>query len=82
MSHPYESAAVRILDWLHHAERDLVGATVATFNGEAGTVQAVRLDEHHGLCFTVDDPDPRVIGRDFNGPKRRYYPVSTIRMKS
>ena len=26
-----QSAAVRILDWLHQAERDLVGKSVSTF---------------------------------------------------
>lgn len=80
MSHVYEKAALHILDWLHHAERDLMGKTIATFNGEAGAVQAVKLDEHHGLCFTIDDP---VSGFDEIecGVTRRYYPVSTIKSK-
>lgn len=34
MSHIYEQAALRILDWLHHAERDLIGKAVVTFNAE------------------------------------------------
>jgi hypothetical protein len=72
MSHVYETAAVRILDWLHHAERDLTGKAVLTFNGEAGTVRAIQLDEHHGLCFTIDEPN-------IQGHGRRYYPVSTIK---
>lgn len=73
MSYAYETAAVEILRWLHHAERDLVDRTVATMNGEAGTVRAVKLDEHHGLCFTLDEPS-------ING--RRFYPVSTIKLRS
>lgn len=72
MSHVYETAAVRILDWLHHAERDLIGKSALTFNGEAGTVRAIKLDEHHGLCFTIDEPN-------IQGHGRRYYPVSTIK---
>lgn len=71
-------AAINILEWLHKAERDLVDARIATFSGEAGTVRAVRLDEHHGLCFTFD---ATASGGD---PERyrRYFPVSTIRHKS
>lgn len=78
MSHPYEQAAVRILDWFHRAEADLVGKAVVTFNGEAGTVIEIKLDESHGLCFTIDDP---VSGFDEIevGIKRRWYPVATIK---
>lgn len=81
MSHVYERAATRIIDWLHHAERDLLGRAVATFNGEAGTVKDVKLDNHHGICFTIDEP---VSGFDEIecGIIRRWYPVSTIRMKA
>ncbi len=75
MSHVYENAALRILDWLHQAERDLIGAPVVTFNGEAGTVKAIKLDEHHGLCFTIDEPVGVI------DDCRRFYPVSTIRQK-
>jgi hypothetical protein len=72
MSHVYETAAIRIVDWLHHAERDLLGATVMTFNGETGTVTAIKLDDHHGLYFTLDAP---IQGS-------RWWPVSTIRLKT
>lgn len=75
MSHPYESATVHILDWLHHAERDLIGAPIVTFNGEAGTVRRVKLDDHHGLCFTFDKRKPNSTF------SRRWYPVSTIKFK-
>ena len=76
MSHPYESAVVRIIDWLHHAERDLIGSTVATFNGDAGIVRGVKLDDHHGLCFTFsDDHGPLALTQRF------WYPVSTIKFK-
>lgn len=70
-----QEAAVAIMEWLHRAEEDLVGSTIATFNGEAGTVHALKLDEHHGLCFTIDETPglPKL---------RRFYPVSTIRMRS
>jgi hypothetical protein len=70
MPHVYENAAVEILDWYHRAERDLLDHPIVTFNGEAGTVRAVKLDPLHGLCFTVDDPH---LGYE------RFYPVSTIR---
>jgi hypothetical protein len=75
MSHVYEDAAIRIMDWFHHAERDLIGSPVVTFSGETGTVRELKLDEHHGLCFTID----------MQGPARwfpiRWYPVSTIKHK-
>lgn len=76
-AHVYESAVVRILDWYHHAERDLVGKVIATFNGETGTVRALKLDEHHGLCFTIDEHQ----GHHWHGgkPPLRWYPVSTIK---
>ena len=79
MSHVYEKAALHILDWLHHAERDLVGKAISTFNGEVGAVQAVKLDANHGLCFTIDR-DPHRIFRDALGPVR-WYPISTIKQK-
>lgn len=72
MPHEYENAVVGILDWLHRAEVDLLGHPIVTFNGEAGTVRAVQLDELHGLCFTIDDPN-------LQGHGRRYYPVATIK---
>lgn len=70
-------AALAIMEWFHKAEDDLVGSPVQTFNGETGTVREIKLDEHHGLCFTTDKPG-------YAGPlnARRFYPVSTIRMKS
>lgn len=70
--HVHEEAATRILKWLHRAETSLIGVTVVTFNGESGAVQAIKLDEHHGLCFTFDNADDNA----------HFYPVSTIRMKS
>jgi hypothetical protein len=72
VAHVYETAAIRIVDWLHHAERDLIGKVIATFNGETGKVLGVRVDDHHGLCFTIDPAeDPTIV--------RRWYPVSTIK---
>lgn len=80
MSHVFHSAAVRILDWLHHAERDLVRASVITMTGDKGVVKEVRLDDLHGVCFTFDDP---VSGFDEVecGMVRNWRPVSTIRTK-
>jgi hypothetical protein len=75
MTHVYERAVIKILDWLHLAERELVGNVIATFNGETGKVLAVRLDDHHGLCFTIDDPDMNEDGL----LSQRWYPVSTIK---
>jgi hypothetical protein len=71
VSHVYEDAAIRIMDWFHHAERDLVGKVVATFGGETGTVLALKLDDHHALCFTLDVGGPET--------PRRWFPVSTIK---
>lgn len=71
MSYVYENATVRILDWLHLAERDLIGSTITTFGNETGIVRSVKLDEYHGLCFTMN--------RAFH--RRRWYPVSTIKIK-
>lgn len=71
MPHVYENAASGILKWFVEAEDDLLGHTIVTFNGEAGTVQDMKLDEHHGLCFTLD-PIEDSVGR-------RYYPVATIK---
>ena len=78
MTFAYEKAALRIMSYLHVAEDDLVGTTVQTFNGEAGMCKDVKLDDHHGLCFTLDDP----VRENGHGGARRWYPVSTIRMKS
>jgi len=75
-AHMYEKAVVSILEWLHLAEEDLVGSIVQTFNGEAGACKGLCLDEAHGLCFTLDDPAHP------GGVSPRWFPVSTIRMKS
>lgn len=75
MTHVYERAVVKILDWLHLAERELVGSVVATFNGETGKVLALKLDDHHGLCFTID-PESDIR---YAASSRRWYPVSTIK---
>lgn len=72
----HEDAATKILEWLHRAERALVGKVIATFNGETGEVRDIRLDEHHGLCFTLDDPER---GDADGALPQRWYPVSTIK---
>jgi hypothetical protein len=69
----YERAALAILEWLHRAEQDLIGRTVVTFNGETGDVRELMLSDHHGLCFTFDPPV------EFG---RRFYPVSTIKLRN
>ena len=76
-AHMYEKAVVSILQWLHLAEDDLVGYVVQTFNGEAGDIKGLQLDDDHGLCFTFDDPVAAELGM-----RQRWFPVSTIRMKS
>lgn len=80
MSHACQRAAVRILDWFHHAESDLLNARVITMTGDTGVVKEIRLDDFHGVCFTFDDP---VSGFDEIecGVQRRWRPVSTIRQK-
>jgi hypothetical protein len=79
MSYVYENAAIRIVDWFHRAEHDLIGAPITTSGGETGVVKDIALDEHHGLCFTLDDP---ISGFDAEcGVSRRWAPVSTIKRK-
>ncbi len=75
MSHVYEKAATKVMEWLHLAERDLLGRTIATFNGEAGTVRHLALDDHHGICFSFEEPPPVQ-----NGHTQKFYPVSTIKL--
>jgi hypothetical protein len=70
----YEDATIHILDWFHHAERDLEGAIVETLEGKRGTVQEVKLDSQHGLKFTFDPPRKA-------DHHRRWRPVSTIKKK-
>lgn len=76
MSYICHRAAVHIIDWFHRAETDLLSVPVVTFNGEAGTVKELKLDEAHGLCFTMDDKPPGV-----EPDRRRFYPVATIRKR-
>lgn len=74
----FERAATTIMHWLHIAEQDLLGHTIATFNGETGTVVELKLDEHHGLCFTCDEP-LHSIDMVEGGRSRKWYPTSTIK---
>lgn len=78
MPHVYETAAVEILDWYHRAEQDLIGHPVVTFGGEAGTVKAVKFDEHHGLCFSLEDP-VNFFDQMERGLRQRFWPVATIK---
>jgi hypothetical protein len=80
-AHMYEKAVVSILQWLHLAEDDLVGHVVQTFNGEAGDIKGLQLDDDHGLCFTFDDPVHPFDAVE-RGMRQRWFPVSTIRMMS
>lgn len=77
MSYVYEQAARRIMEWFHQAERDLIGKAIVRASGQAGVVKAIKLDEHHGLCFTLEDPLPSYS----HGEEPQFYPVSTIRSK-
>lgn len=77
----YEKAATSIMTWFHLAEDDLVGHAVTTTSGLAGTVKAIKLDEHHGLCFTLDEE--RIIsGGQFPdvAGARTWWPVSIIKL--
>ena len=80
MSHVYENAATRIIDWLHHAERDLIGSTVTTFSGDSGVITGIRLDDHHGICFSLEAEPHKVFRSTLPGV--RWRPVSTIARKS
>lgn len=74
----YEKAAATILVWLHLAEDDLVGHTLTTVSGEIGTCTAIKLDDHHALCFTFSE-NPTLVFRDKLEPVR-WWPVSTIKI--
>lgn len=76
----HDIIATRVIAMLHQAESHLVGRPVVTFNGKTGICKGVRLDDNHGLCFTCDEQH----GHRWHGgkPELRWYPVSTIRMKS
>ncbi|MEO6382427.1 MAG: hypothetical protein ABIO35_10620 [Nitrobacter sp.] len=67
--HLHERAAVQIIEWLHRAERDLIGRVAATFAGETGTISTVTVSQEHGLCF------------GFEGRPERW-PVSTIKHRA
>lgn len=79
MSYVCHSAAFNILEWLHRAEADLVGKRVQTFGGAIGEVKDVRLDDDHGLCFTFDEKIDAFVAVELN-KRRRYFPVSAIRL--
>jgi len=73
----YEKAAIAITKWLHLAEEDLVHHSVTTTSGLAGEVKAVRLDDLHGLCFTLEDePQPLPAEQTI----RYWWPVSVIKL--
>jgi hypothetical protein len=76
-----QSAAIRVLDWLVHAERDLINAEVITTSGDSGVVRGVRLDDLHGVCFTFDEP-PVSFDIVELGALRNWKPVSIIRSKA
>ncbi len=48
-----EIHALSILVSLEEASTELVGKAVVLSNGYAGTVEAVSLDEHHGLRISI-----------------------------
>jgi hypothetical protein len=64
----HEKAAQAVMVWLHMAEDDLIGHEILTTTGESGICRGVRLDDFHGLCFTLDE-----------GDGKRWSPVSTIK---
>lgn len=73
----YERAATAIIHWFHLAEEDLVGHTLITMSGDTGTCRAIRLDDLHGLCFTLD---AEASGHADPDHYRRWSPVSTIKV--
>lgn len=64
----HERAAYAILEWLAKAEANLVGKVASTHDGHTGSVEDLKLDGQHGLCFRFADDVPD-----------RYHPTSTIR---
>lgn len=69
----YEKAAIAIGHWFHLAEEDLVGHTVTTTSGLAGEVKAIKLNELHGLCFTLDEAR-------LSGEHQDWWPVAIIKL--
>jgi hypothetical protein len=59
--------ATTILGELEHVQAELIGNAVMLADGKAGTVEAVWLDESHGLRISI-------IGHDGR------WPISTIRL--
>lgn len=49
-----QTAAAKILIMFQEVESVLVGKRVARFNGDFGTVNALHLDEEHGLRFSIE----------------------------
>ena len=45
--------ASTILDAFEHAQSELIGKAVILTDGKAGTVEAVWLDEFHGLRISI-----------------------------
>ncbi len=71
MSYPHETAATAILAQLHEAEEGLERCEVVTVQGVRGVVRRVKLHDHHGLVFTMEDHHAHT--------ERRWFPVALIR---
>lgn len=72
---PWSTPATVIMKAFHDAEDLLLGATAARFNGETGTVAALKLDPDHGLCFAFSSDRASYRANQ----ARVYWPVSTIK---
>lgn len=71
MTYPHERAATTILSSLHMAEEGLEGCEVITTSGVRGRVQRVKLHDHHGLVFTIEEHQAHT--------ERKWFPVALIR---
>jgi hypothetical protein len=71
MSYPHEIAANMILSNLHLAEAGLEGREIVTVTGLRGIVRRVKLHDHHGLVFTIEEHHAHT--------ERRWLPVALIR---
>ncbi len=54
MAYVHEIAALRILEWLHETEKDLLSTMVELVSGEIGIVRHIKPDPDHGLMFSLD----------------------------
>jgi hypothetical protein len=66
--------ALTILHAFEEADGQLVGKAVVLTDGKAGTVEAIWLDEVHGLRISIKGPPGSGLSRPSNSRKARCKP--------